>query len=65
MFANASGLFLKVTGNEILVVGGDFREGDARSLVVGVVDSLTLAIDTGQVGAKAKRQTHFQSLRDC
>ena len=55
MFAAASGLFLEVTGNEILIVGRYFRERHARSLVVGVVDSLTLAIDAGQVGAKAKR----------
>ena len=62
MFAVASGLFLEVTGDEILVVGGDFCERDARSLFGDVVDSLTLAVDAGQVCAKAKRQTYFQSL---
>jgi hypothetical protein len=65
MFAVASGLFLKVTGDEILVVGGDFCERDARSPVGHVVESLTLAVDVGQVGAKAKRQTYFQSLSGC
>ena len=55
MFAATSGLFFEVTGNEILVVAGDFGEGNARSLVGDIANSLTLAIDAGQVGAKAKR----------
>ena len=65
MFTVVSGLFLEVASDEILVVGGDFREGDARSLVGDVVDSLTLAIDVGQVFAKAKGQTQNYSLRGC
>jgi len=38
-------LLLEVAGNKVLVVNGDFSEGDARSLILEAVDYLTPAID--------------------